>query len=444
MKRGSNKEKKSLGKKILIGVSAILLIVFVCLGGGYMYIRNKIYSNDKIQGNTKIDYKEVDGITNILLIGTDARNLDEPSRSDSIMILTIDNNKKKLKLTSIMRDTFVEIPGHGKNKINSALSQGGIPLLIDTINTNFNMNLNKYVMVNFWGFEEAIDILGGIDVEIKDYEIEELNKFIGEQHKEKSPKIKYPGMQKLDGQQALSYSRIRKIGNGDYERTDRQRRVLGIVAEKFKDVSIFKYPSIMNDLLPHVKTNIEPFELLNYAYTVSKFPSFDIEQLRLPIEELTADVLSYKGYGAVLLIDSNQHGKILYDFIYNDKKPTEESYSKSQWRETLNREYYGYEVGGINTNKNEEEKETLVIEKEEVTKPVVKPEKPSVKPPSIKPENPKPVVKPEKPEKPEESKPPVKPEEPEIKPDPPVVNPEPPVKPEEPTNPSDGTSNSDK
>ncbi|MGL4849368.1 MAG: LCP family protein, partial [Clostridium sp.] len=402
-------------------------------------IRNKIYSNDNIVKNKNIDYKEVPGITNILLLGSDARNLDEPSRSDSMMILTIDNNKKKLKLTSIMRDTFVEIPGHGKNKINAAMSKGGIPLVIETINTNFNMNLDKYVMVNFNGFEEIIDLIGGIDVEIKDYEIEQLNKYIGEQHKEKSPKIKYPGMHKLDGQQALSYARIRKTGNGDYERTDRQRRILGIVAEKFKDVSVFKYPGIMNQMLPYVKTNIEPFDLLNYAYTVSKFPSFDIEQLRLPIDDLTADVLSYKGYGAVLLIDTKQHGNVLYDFIYNDKMPTKESYNIEEWKGILNTEYYGY--GAINTNKNyygvEKPRPPLIekpeVEEEEV-EPVVKPEKPIVKPE-------KPVVKPEEPTvKPEE--PTVKPEEPTVKPEEPTVKPEKPVvKPEE--KPNDKPENSE-
>ncbi|OPX50132.1 LCP family protein [Clostridium thermobutyricum] len=356
MSRKEKKEKikKTKLKKILIIVGIVIGIIITLVGGGYLYIRNKIYSDDNIPKGSNVDFKEVNGITNILLIGTDARSLDEPARSDSIMILTIDNNIKKIKLTSIMRDTFVDIPGHGENKINAALSIGGVPLLIDTINQNFSMNLDKYLMVNFWGFESIIDILGGIEVDIKDYEIDQLNKYIGEQHdaKEKSPKIVHPGVQLLDGQQALSYARIRKTGNGDYERTDRQRRVLSIIAEKFKDVSPLKYPSFMTEMLPHIKTNIEPFALLNYAYTASKFPSLDFEQLRLPLEDLSKSSPSYKSFGWVLLIDKEQNGKVLNDFIYKDIKPSSENYSIQEWKDKLNTEYYGHNFdsnsGGAN------------------------------------------------------------------------------------------------
>ncbi len=356
MSRKEKKEKikKTKLKKILIIVGIVIGIIITLVGGGYLYIRNKIYSNDNIPKGSNVDFKEVNGITNILLIGTDARSLDEPARSDSIMILTIDNNIKKIKLTSIMRDTFVDIPGHGENKINAALSIGGVPLLIDTINQNFSMNLDKYLMVNFWGFESIIDILGGIEVDIKDYEIDQLNKYIGEQHdaKEKSPKIVHPGVQLLDGQQALSYARIRKTGNGDYERTDRQRRVLSIIAEKFKDVSPLKYPSFMTEMLPHIKTNIEPFALLNYAYTASKFPSLDFEQLRLPLEDLSKSSPSYKSFGWVLLIDKEQNGKVLNDFIYKDIKPSSENYSIQEWKDKINTEYYGHNFdsnsGGAN------------------------------------------------------------------------------------------------
>ncbi|ENZ03492.1 hypothetical protein HMPREF1092_00679 [Clostridium thermobutyricum] len=356
MSRKEKKEKikKTKLKKILIIVGIVIGIIITLVGGGYLYIRNKIYSNDNIPKGSNVDFKEVNGITNILLIGTDARSLDEPARSDSIMILTIDNNIKKIKLTSIMRDTFVDIPGHGENKINAALSIGGVPLLIDTINQNFSMNLDKYLMVNFWGFESIIDILGGIEVDIKDYEIDQLNKYIGEQHdsKEKSPKIVHPGVQLLDGQQALSYARIRKTGNGDYERTDRQRRVLSIIAEKFKDVSPLKYPSFMTEMLPHIKTNIEPFALLNYAYTASKFPSLDFEQLRLPLEDLSKSSPSYKSFGWVLLIDKEQNSKVLNDFIYKDIKPSSENYSIQEWKDKINTEYYGHNFdsnsGGAN------------------------------------------------------------------------------------------------
>ena len=108
-----------------------------------------------------------------------------------------------------MRDTLVNIPGHGEQKINAALAFGGPDLLMKTIKENFNLSLNKYVMVNFNGFTSIINAVGGIDVDVHDYEIKELNKFIGEYEKVKSPKIEKPGMQHLDGVQATAYCRIR-------------------------------------------------------------------------------------------------------------------------------------------------------------------------------------------------------------------------------------------
>ncbi|WP_156560954.1 LytR family transcriptional regulator [Clostridium paraputrificum] len=331
------KDKKKMSKKtkILIIISIILALLVGSVVFGYFYVRSKIYSNSDISDITTEDsFEEVPGITNILLIGTDARDLNERARSDSIIIATIDNNTKKLKLSSIMRDTFVDIPGYGEQKINAALALGGPELLMKTIKENFDFTLDKYVMVNFWGFEDIIDGIGGIEVDVKDYEIPEINKFIGEVRDVKSPPLTTPGLQHLDGQQALAYARIRKVGNGSYERTERQRRVLDIVAEKMMDVSVVKYPGLLYDLLPSVKTNIEPLTLLNYAYTVSKFGELKFEQLQIPATELSQGGL-YRNKGWVLLTDKEQNGKILNDFIYNDKPYSSEDIDKEHFNSVM-------------------------------------------------------------------------------------------------------------
>lgn len=341
------KKKMSKKKKILISIGILILLIILGAGGAYMYIRGQIYQESS-QGQT-VEYKEQPGITNILLIGTDARKLDEAARADAIIIATIDNNHKKLKLTSIMRDTLAKIPGHGEQKINAALAYGGPDLLMQTIKDNFDISLNKYVMVNFGGFQSIIDQVGGIEVEIKDYEISELNKFIGEYEKEKSPKITTTGMQRLDGQQALAYARIRKVGGGDYERTERQRRVIDLVTQKFKDLSVLKYPSVMSELLPYVKTNIEPVSILNYAYTVSKFPSLEFEQLRIPVSDDISWGGLYKNKGWVLIVDKEQNAKIMHDFIFNDIKPTDKSYDVSVWKDKL-AEYMGQNEQHIKEN----------------------------------------------------------------------------------------------
>lgn len=369
MKPEKDKKKMSKKTKIIITISIILALLVGSVVFGYFYVRSKIYSNSDISDITTEDsFEEVPGITNILLIGTDARDLNERARSDSIIIATIDNNTKKLKLSSIMRDTFVDIPGYGEQKINAALALGGPELLMKTIKENFNFTLDKYVMVNFWGFEDIIDGIGGIEVDVKDYEIPEINKYIGEVRDVKSPPLTTPGLQHLDGQQALAYARIRKVGNGSYERTERQRRVLDIVAEKMMDVSVVKYPGLLYDLLPSVKTNIEPLTLLNYAYTVSKFGELKFEQLQIPATELSQGGL-YRNKGWVLLTDKEQNGKILNDFIYNDKPYSSEDIDKDHFNSVmanynaLNNEYKQQHGEPTHIEENDDELDKIEQEK---------------------------------------------------------------------------------
>ena len=178
--------------KILISVIAVIIAVVISsfLYAFYSYEKYvHVSASDVVDNNlskeelddiekNNVDYKEVDGITNILLLGTDGRTLDEASRSDTIMILTIDDIHKKLKLTSIMRDTFVEIPGHGEQKINAAFAYGGTTLLMKTIEMNFQIKLDKYAIINFFGFKDLIDSIGGLDIDVKPSELHELNRCI--------------------------------------------------------------------------------------------------------------------------------------------------------------------------------------------------------------------------------------------------------------------------
>lgn len=389
MKPEKDKKKMSKKTKIIITISIILALLVGSVVFGYFYVRSKIYSNSDISDITTEDsFEEVPGITNILLIGTDARDLNERARSDSIIIATIDNNTKKLKLSSIMRDTFVDIPGYGEQKINAALALGGPELLMKTIKENFDFTLDKYVMVNFWGFEDIIDGIGGIEVDVKDYEIPEINKFIGEVRDVKSPPITTPGLQHLDGQQALAYARIRKVGNGSYERTERQRRVLDIVAEKMMDVSVVKYPGLLYDLLPSVKTNIEPLTLLNYAYTVSKFGELKFEQLQIPATELSQGGL-YRNKGWVLLTDKEQNGKILNDFIYNDKPYSSEDIDKAHFNSVmanynaLNNEYKQQHGEPTHIEENNDELDKIEQEKPSESTDDKKPVKDKVEIPNL-------------------------------------------------------------
>ena len=323
------KKKLSTTKKVVLSLFAVLFILLGTVLGFYQHVKNKIYIEKETSiSNSKNDteYQEVKGITNVLLIGVDARDLDEPCRSDSMIIATIDNNNKKVKLTSLFRDTLVDIPGHGEAKLNSAYMLGGPELLMETVKETYNISIDKYIIINFWGFEAIVDYIGGIEVDVKDYQLEELNKYIGESTGGNDCPVEEAGVQTLNGKQALSYARIRYNVGDEYERTDRQREVIFKVIEKLQNTKPSKYLGIMNTMLEYIRTNIDPLEALNMAYTIYKFPSLEMEQLQMPIVALS-ETRNYKDLGSVFLMDRLQNASILYNFIYEDIYPNEEEFN---------------------------------------------------------------------------------------------------------------------
>ena len=349
-------KKKSLKKRsIIFSISTLLILCVIgtCVGY-YIYVRNKIYTkNENIQFQTieyenkkkdddevnykEVNYKEVNGITNVLLVGTDGRDVDERARADSIIIATLDNNNKEVRLTSLFRDTLVNIDGHGAQKLNAAMAFGGIDLLRDTIQETYKISIDKYVIINFWGFEAIIDQIGGVEVDVKDYQLNELNKYIGESTGGNDYPVTKSGLQLLNGKQALSYARIRKGVGDEFERTERQREVLFKVAEKLRETKPTKYFGILNSMLDNISTNIEPLDALNMAYTIYKFPSLETKQIHIPLTELSDD-MDYAGEaGWVFIMDKEQNTKVLHDFIFNDIEPDESTFDYDALRESLSK-----------------------------------------------------------------------------------------------------------
>lgn len=333
IKRNSLKGRNRLSNKkklrvTLISMLAIVSVVCAVIFAGYLHVKNKIYTSSESKSSSSdenVNYTEVKGITNVLLIGTDGRTLDEQSRADSMIIATLDSNNKKVKLTSLFRDTLVDIPGYGESKLNSAFMNGGPELLMETVQQTYNIKLDKYVIINFWGFEAIIDQIGGLEIDVKDFQLEELNKYIGESTSGNDCPVTEPGLQLLNGKQALSYARIRYNVGDDYGRTERQREVLFKIAEKLKITKPSRYPKVMNKMLEYIRTNIDPIEALNMAYTIYKFPSLKTEQLQMPVTELSESRL-YKDLGSVILIDKEQNAKVLRRFIFEDKLPDPQSF----------------------------------------------------------------------------------------------------------------------
>lgn len=350
MKHDVFKNKKF--KITLISIVSTIMAIVLSVGGyGYyqlnqvkytsisktdvdLGISNKSPSEDEIRALLKEkrpDYEQLpdemkvemdENIVNIALFGVDRRDQTERGRSDSIMIATIDKKHNKIKLTSFMRDTYVNIKGHGMDKINHAYSLGGPQLAIKTINENFKMDIRDYVMVDFFGLEKIIQAFGGITMDIKPEEIPDLNYYIQELadiEGVEAPLITEPGEQLLNGIQAVTYGRIRHTGNGDYERTDRQRRVLNALFEKVQEGGPIKYPFLVSQLLPYTETSMKRSDIIMLGAQVFTANISTLEQLRLPLEDASEGIFLEDIW--YLWADITANTKYLHQFIYEDKTP---------------------------------------------------------------------------------------------------------------------------
>lgn len=324
-KSRKKKKKKSIGFKIFIGFLCVLLAIAVMGGGYFIGLLNKIDSVDLNKDNLGIaedefkEYGNVDKIKNIALFGVDATD-GETGRSDSIMIGTLDPIHKKLKLTSIMRDSYVYIDGYGQDKINHAYAYGGPELAIKTINENFGLNIEDFVSVNFSSLPIIINILGGVDIEITEDELEYINSYISDINNKdgtSSPNITYSGVQHLDGTQALAYSRIRYTDGGDYKRTERQRTVLEALFNKLTSTSVASYNSLLNEVLPYVQTNLNATDILSLGTKVLGIGN-NLEQDRFPRDGYGEGAMINGTY--YLTFDIETAKQQMRDYIFNDVK----------------------------------------------------------------------------------------------------------------------------
>lgn len=231
-----------------------------------------------------------DQVVNILIIGNDFRKengYNAGGLTDTMIIGTMDMKHGTLKMTSLMRDLVVEIPGHGKNKLNAANSYGGIELLYKTIATNFNIELDGYVEVGFKAFQDIVDAVGGVEVELTESEVSYLNSTNYIRNK-KYRNVKV-GKQVLNGSQALGYCRIRKSGttvNGlrdDYGRTWRQRTVVNAVFDKVKKLPMSKWMDIVDAVLDDVTTDLTNDQIIEYVKDVVGIGTMEINQLQIPV-----------------------------------------------------------------------------------------------------------------------------------------------------------------
>lgn len=314
-----NKESHPVRNTILV-LLCIVIVLGSCVGFyGYSTV-NKLLSSfdntEQIVDNEYISesllYSDSEQI-NVLLVGVDAREGETESRSDTMMLVTLDNKNGEIKLTSFLRDSYVEIAGRKKKeKLNAAFLRGGIQTLIDTLEMNFKVSIPYYVVVDFEIFTTIVDELGGINVDVTEKE---------SYYTYHSGKVGVPVRIEagedilLNGEQALWYSRIRYL-DSDFMRTQRQRKVITAIVEKTLQQDIMSIIGLAETIIPLVKTNLTSDEIMSIGVKalLKQAYSYPIAQQQIPAEK-TWSSKSISGVGSCLVMDFEENIKIMQSFL---------------------------------------------------------------------------------------------------------------------------------
>lgn len=319
----SVQNKKIRKRKKIFKRFVMTCLVLIAIGSGVIAAKVKYEMDDAfstMNHDTTSDLSNMlnnsnllsdNDIVNILVIGSDKRKTwKQAGRSDSTMIATIDNKHKQLKLTSLMRDMYVDIPGHGKSKFNAAYSLGGVELLYQTIAENLNIKLDGYVLVDFNAFIHLIDEVGGVNVTLN---YDEYHYLTTAYHRGTVLDV-VEGPQTMNGKQALAYTRIRQVGNNDFERTQRQRNVMTSLFAKAKAMPVTKLYKLGKTVLPYITTDLKEDEIMSYAKTVLFMGTTNIHQQRIPVDNSFTNQKVNRAW--VLDVDLEKNRQELSDFIF--------------------------------------------------------------------------------------------------------------------------------
>ena len=307
---------KSKVLKIFLRVLLVILIIIVILAGiaaglvadklGKINVEEIDKTAIGISEETK---EELSEYRNIALLGIDSRADDYGlgNRSDCIIIASMDQKTKNIKLMSVYRDTYMQVEEHGKavlDKVTHAYAYGGAQNSLKALNTNLDLNISEYVTVNFDAVIAAVDAMDGITIDIDNSEIKYINDYINATSQSsgvKSSSITKAGNQKLDGVQAVAYSRIRYTADGDYKRTERMRTVIEAMLTKAKSLSVGQLNKLVDTILPRVSTNISVTEILGLVPSIASFNITD--SLGWPYE--TKGITLDRWYGVPVTLESN-------------------------------------------------------------------------------------------------------------------------------------------
>ena len=293
MAKKKGRKLKAFGIAVLVLLSLLIIII----GGTFWFVSSKLGKMQQVDLNEEdlnVSAEVAENLSNyrnIAIFGIDSREdtYSKGNRSDCIIIASMNNDTKEVKLVSVYRDTYVQIEGHGLDKITHAYSYGEAPLAIKTLNTNFDLNITEFVTVNFDAVKDIIDDIGGITMTVTDEEVSHIKG------------LTKAGTYNLTGEQALAYARIRHAEGGDYKRTERMRDVLTAVLNKVKTFNISQLNQFVDKVLPKVYTNItasDVFSILPSATSVKV-----TESIGWPYD--TKGITLDRWYGVPITLESN-------------------------------------------------------------------------------------------------------------------------------------------
>ncbi len=290
------KKRKKLSA-FLIAVLILVIILVIIVGGTFLFINSKLGKIQRVDLNeddlnVSADVAEnLSKFRNIAIFGIDSREdtYSKGNRSDCIIIASMNNDTKEVKLVSVYRDTYVQIEGHGLDKITHAYSYGEAPLAIKTLNTNFDLNITEFVTVNFDAVQEIVDDIGGISMDITSEEVSHI------------PGLTKAGTYNLTGEQALAYARIRHAEGGDYKRAERMRNVLTAVLNKVKTFNISQINQFVDEVLPKIRTNITASDI--FSLVPSAMSAKITDSIGWPYE--TRGITLDRWYGVPVTLESN-------------------------------------------------------------------------------------------------------------------------------------------
>lgn len=312
-------------KRVLLIIACVLLCVIF---GAVVYVYAKwskidtqeikaedLIINEEVKKNKEVDLGE--GYTNVALFGVDSRdgNLGEGNRTDCIIVASLNNETKEIKMVSVYRDTLLDLSEGTYQKCNAAYSYGGPVMAINMLNMNLDLDIEDYVTVDFGAIADTIDLLGGVEIEVTEEELPYINNYIPETAKSavKTPELlESAGLQLLDGTQATTYARIRSTAGGDFTRTERQRLVIEKMFEKAKQADLKTLNAIIDRVFPQVSTSFTLPEILNYASAYSEYTL--VGNMGFPQDNYT-DMLSEIG-SVVVPDDLVSNVTKLHEFLF--------------------------------------------------------------------------------------------------------------------------------